>query len=416
MAEPPPELPAKTSEVRLQRSGTMRAATWGTLGVFGLLLLATVFGSLFGLPQFLAAPLGWGLLATPLLALVTAIFGEVELRVGMALSVEGDELVVRSARGERRLPTSALVEGWLSPREKRVYLQTRRGDVYGARVKDEAEGQALLERVGLDASKRTLRMRLGPVDFLTAMGWLVGPAVAIPVADVVARALHMGGALGIPLALALFVLQFYLIRQTFGPAHLVIGSDGIIVRQRLRKRFVAFDEIQSISAGGDNVTLHLRDGESLRARARHLDAAAQETIQARVNAALALRGARSAEPGALAELDRGSRTSAAWRDALSGLLDQDRGYRAARLTREQILGVLENPASPAARRVGAALALAGAGDAEAKARIRVAAGAAANERVRVALEKIAGGELEAAAIDEASEATEQAATASLRRR
>jgi hypothetical protein len=399
MAEPSPELSSETSDVRLQRAGTMRAATWGLLGLFVALLLTLLLGTVFGLPRWLGTPLGWGLLLTPVLALVTAIAGELGLRAGKALSVEGTDIVVRRARGERRIPASTLVEGWLSPREKRVYLQTRRGDVYSAQVKDEA----LLERAGLDASKRTLRMRLGPVDFLTAMGWLVGPAIAIPIADVTSRALRLGGALGIPLALSLFVLQFYLIRQIFGPAHLVIGSDGIIVKQRWRRRFVSFDELRSISADRDHVTLHLQGGETLRARARNLDEAAQETIQARVNAALALRGARSAEPGALAQLDKGSRTGAAWRDALSGLLDKDRGYRAARLTREQILGVLENPAAPAGRRIGAALALAGTGDSEAATRIRIAAGAAANERVRVALEKIAGGEIEAEAIDEAAE-------------
>lgn len=386
-------------DVRMQRAGTMGIATWGALGAFVLSLLGFVAAALLGVRGFVAAPLGWAIVLTPVLALVTSLFGAVNLRAGEALSVAGAELSIRRKRGEKRLPLADLREGWSSPAEKRVYLQTRRGDILSAAVPDEAAGQRLLEQAGLDASKRTWRTRLGPVDFLTAMSWLLGPIVALPLAEAIAGALRMGGALGVPLFLLIFAMEFYLVRGLFGPAHLVIGADGIIVEQRLRRRFVSFEDLDSISTGPSAVVLHLKDGTTVRARARNLDSAARSAIEQRVRAALALRGDRNVDPGALAELDRGSRTAAAWREALSGLLSQDRGYRRARLTREQVLGVLENPAAPAGRRVAAAYALATSGDGDAPTRIRIAAGASANEAVRSALEKIAEGEFEAEAID-----------------
>lgn len=400
---PSPEPDAHVgTHVRFQPSGTMRAAMWIA---FGALLLSIV--SLFLFAFLGGAPPGvllWGLLVTPILAALAAIGGVFKIPSGESLRVDGKGVVIdRRRRGPLRIPPGRLSEGWLSPREKRVYLRTRQGDIYSARVTDQAAGQAMLERAGLDASKRTLRTRLGAVDFLNAMSWLVGPAVVMPLAQSIASALNMGGALGVPLAVLFFLLQFYLVRQTFGPAHIVIGADGIIVSQRFRTRFIPFDRIRSITTAADHVTLDLTDGTSVRARARHLDSSAQAAIQARVQDALAARRARSAEPSALAELDRAGRTAPEWRTALSGLLAQDRGYRAARLTREQILGVLENPAAPAARRIGAAIALTHSGDHEASSRIRVAAGSSANQRVRVALEKIAAGEMEDAAVDEAAE-------------
>jgi hypothetical protein len=405
VAESPGALASPTrpgTDVRLQLDGTMRAATWGALGLFLVSLLGLFLCAVIGGAQQLANLFGWGLLGAPVLAVVTAIAGILKLSAGNTMSVDGGDVVIQRARGARRIPSTEIEEGWLSPQENRVYLRTQRGDLYSASVTDHAHGQALLERAGLDASKRTLRTRLGAVDFLNVMSWLVGPMTAVPIAEAFAGALNMRGVLAIPLAITLFVLQFYLVRQLFGPAHLVIGADGIIVKQRLRARFISFDDIRSITTAPDNVTLHLGDGSLVRARARHLDDAAQAAIQARVQAALAVRRARSAEPSALAELDRGQRSGAAWRAALAALLDQDRGYRAARLTRDQILGVLENPAAPPGRRIGAALALAESGDQDAVSRIRIAAGSSANQKVRIALEKIACGDIEAAAIDEAA--------------
>lgn len=409
--DPPlPPAPPGATEVTFQPSGTMRVVTWASLGLFLALTVTFVACAALGAPKFLATPLGWGIFLTPLLAVVSTIAGAVSRRVAKSLRLEGADLVLEREGSERRVPVASLAEGWLSPHEKRVYLQDRRSDVYSAAVKDDAAGQALLEAAGLDASKRTWRTRLGPVDFLTAMSWLVGPIVVVPLSELIATAFHTDRNLGLPLVPFLFILQFYLVRAVFGPAHLVVGADGIIVKQRLRKRFVPFGELDHITTEVNNVTLHLTDGTAIRARARNLSDEARATIEERVGAALALRGGRAAEPGALAELDRGARTAAEWRAALSGLLSSDRGYRAARLTREQVLGVLENPAAPAARRIGAALALArsaGPGaDADSTARTRIAASASANERVRVALEKIAAGQLDDAAIDEAAEEDE----------
>lgn len=388
------------TEVRFQASGTLRAAMWLSLGVMLLSVLCVLlFAFLGGSPPAL---LVWGLVGTPVLAAIAAAGAVFKIPKGDALRIDGKGIVIERRRGPLRVPSSRLSEGWLSPLEERIYLRTRSGDVYSARVADQAAGQAMLERAGLDASKRTLRTRLGAVDFLNAMSWVLGPVLSLYLGEAIAGAVAVRGAPGIPFAIVLFGLQFYLVRQLFGPAHIVIGADGIIVSQRFRTRFVSFDQIRSVTTAGDHVTLHLDGGSRLRARARHLDEAAQAAIQARVQDALAARRARSAEPAALADLDRRGRPGGLWREALAGLLSRDPGYRAARLTREQILGVLDNPAAPAGRRIGAALALASSGDHEAASRVRVAAGSAANRRVRIALEKIAAGELDAAAVDEAA--------------
>ncbi len=394
----------EATDVRVKRTGTFRIATWTSLLLSLALVITFVTCSILGAPRALAAPLGHGILWSALAAFVSSILGAFQLRSADALRIEEEDLVLERNTKPRTISLRRFVEGWMSPGEGRVYLQTTRGDVYSAAVPSPAHGQAILDRAGLDAAKRTWRTRLGPVDFLTTMIWLLGGIFTIPAALSIADALRMGDKLALPLIPLIFIAQFYLVRLVFGPADLVIGADGVIVKQRLRSRFVPFEDLHSVTTAVNAVTLHLRDGSVLRARARNLDNASQTAIQERVTQALSLRRDQRAEAGAIARLDKGARTGAEWRAALSGLLVQDGDYRAARLTREQVLRVLENPGAPVGRRLGAAIALSRSQDPEVKTRARIAAAASANDRIRIAFERVAEGALDDAAIDEAAEA------------
>lgn len=384
----------------------MRRIVWGSLLVLGVSAFGLFLWAYLGGPQALSSVLGWMVFLSPIVALIASIMSVVRLSVGSALKLDRDTLVVHTAREgarERRIAREDVVEGWQSPEEREIHLRLRNGNIVSAPIEDEREGYALLESLGVDASKRTMRMRLGPVDFLNAITWLLGPFIAMWVGDTIGSALHQNGALAVPIAIVVFILESYLIRRLFGPSHLVIGADGIIVERGFGSTFVPFEEISSIATAPNRVTLKLVNGKEVRARARHLGAAESAMIEARVRDALSVRAQRSATPTALAALDRGERNGEAWRQAMAALLDRNRGYRAAMLTREQVLAVLADPGARADRRIGAAMALMQSGDEEGKARIRIAAESVANRMTRIALETIADGELESAAIEEAME-------------
>jgi hypothetical protein len=88
---------------------------------------------------------------------------------------------------------------------------------------------------------------------------------------------------------------------------------------------------------------------------------------------------------------------------LLALTDDDVAYRGVHLARPTLEQVLEDPAAPAERRIGAALALR-ALDATYATRVRVAAESCANELLRIALEKVADDDVDVDVVDDASRA------------
>jgi hypothetical protein len=191
------------------------------------------------------------------------------------------------------------------------------------------------------------------------------------------------------------------VRRLFGPAHLVIGADGVVIRRLFRDRFVPHARIAAVKVAAQRVELRLDDGSTVRAKARHLTPEEQVELSTRLEDARRAWLAGTADQAALARLDRRGRAPAAWRDALRALLGEASGYREGSLSREDLLRVVESPAAPVERRLGAAMALSADGACEDRARIRVAAEACANPRVRIALAQAASGEIDEAALEEA---------------
>ena len=404
--DPPPPLNPETPPLRnigFELHGTMIRVLWFSLAIMLLSFISIFLIAFLGGSAVFAAACGWTMMGSAGITIASLLFRFIRFPVGKSMALEQRGLVVQ-ARGGRSLVFGAekCIEGWYSPQARRVFLVRRDGNILSADVDDAETATALLQQLGVDASKRTMRVRLGAVDFLNAMVWLIGPWVSLALAQQIGSALNKGGSVPIPLGIVFFILGFYSVRKIFGPAHLIIGADGVIVEHRFGRRFVPYTDLDSVSTAHDHVTLRLVDGTEVRAKARHLESEAAEVIRQRISDALALRDQRPADPAALAALDRGDRNGAAWRQALRGLFDKDRGYRQAKLTPEQISAVLEDPAAPVDRRIGAAMVLSQNEDPEFKSKIRVAVESSANRKVRVAFEAIARGDLENAAIEEAA--------------
>ncbi|MBK8252746.1 MAG: hypothetical protein IPK82_08775 [Polyangiaceae bacterium] len=385
------------SNVLVRRVGTAKLATSAFLLLSVGALFAFVAGALLGAPRFLEAPLGWTILLSPLAALISSGLGAMNFKAGSVVSIESGEVAIDGKKTTLR--AEELANGWFSPSENRVYLQTKRGDEWSVPVGSAAEGQMLLEKAGLDASKRTWRTRLGPTDFLTAMTWLVGLPMSVSAAELIVRVSKVPSTMPLffvvmPIAVVLFIVFSQTTSRLFGPANLIIGADGVAIKRGFSSDLVKFDEMEKVTIESSRVTFRLKNGKDVSARARHLGYQEQSTILERIEKARALHKDRAVEPASFALLDRGARTLAEWTEALGALLSNDSGYRNANLTREQVISVLENPAAPAERRIGAAITLAKINDGEAPLRTRIAAGASANPRVRIALEHIADGHLD----------------------
>jgi hypothetical protein len=212
----------------------------------------------------------------------------------------------------------------------------------------------------------------------------------------------------------LFPLARRLARGLHSPAELVIGADGITVKQGFARQFIPFAAIARIDTGRgrrniygavlppiDPVTIDLKDGSQVVPRTVCFTADQQAELAARLADAQEAFAAGACDSDATARLDRNGRSARAWRDALRDALATAGGYRAEALDPNGVVRVLESPAAPVERRIGAALALAASMGDEGRTRICVAAAACANPRVRIALEKAARGALADADLDAA---------------
>src|SRR5262249_33072149 len=111
---------------------------------------------------------------------------------------------------------------------------------------------------------------------------------------------------------------------------------------------------------------------------------------------------------------RGGRSVRDWRASLREIARRNATYRSTGLSPEDLQAVLESPTASVERRIGAAIVLterATEGRSGLLGRIRIAAEACACERVRVALERVAEGELDDAAIEGAISAEDKPAFA-----
>jgi hypothetical protein len=385
----------------IQRRGPAATMGWSALALFLMSLTLCFIVPAEVLKQGLGGALAMGMLTSfgiSLLALVVRVFRR---RRPTTVTVDAAGLALDRGGSVWRVPLSKIAEGSLSPRKREVELHLANADIVRATVPTVEDGQRLLAAAGVDAARRTLRTRLGETWFLDFFTVLFGPAVTFKIALSVGMMTPLAGPVTLALFLLLSVGLFQVVREMLGPARLVIGADGIIVRQSFSTRFFPHEKIGAVEVAPERVRLRLRDGSMVVARARHLGEEQRAELETRIADARRAWASGDADAPALAWLDRNGRSPAAWRAALLGTLDRAEGYREQAVSREDLARVLESPAAPAERRVGAAMALAAAARPEDHARIRIAAEACADVRVRVALEKAASGDLDDDALEEA---------------
>jgi hypothetical protein len=395
---PPPALRLDGVETSVQRRGLSASLGWAALALL-VGPLGVVVTSLTGVSHGSLALLQTSLLAAPAVALLALVFRFLRVPRYGSISVAGDHLCVERPSQSLEVPLGDLTAGSLNPRTGVVTFRRQSGDLLHVRVATVDDGQRLLEATGMDASRRTLRMKLGSALFTDVLTLLLAPFLFGPMTA-------GAGRLSVTLTMALTVGLLLLVRRLIGPAEVIVGADGVIVRQGFEARFVPFGRVAKVVIGPAirrrPVIFRLTDGSAVEARARWMSADDREALAARISEAQRAWAAGEAGERAIARVERRGRSAAAWREAMREVTAAD-GYREPGVTREALVEVVESPAAPVERRMGAALALSGTDDDDLRRRVRVAAGACADERVRVALALAADGALDDDAMEEALE-------------
>lgn len=325
---------------------------------------------------------------------------------GGSVVVEPSVLTLRGESSER-LPIDQLESGIAMARPGGgglVELVTQNGETIEIELATVETAHRLLSVLGIEDGTRVTILRVGtryPASVVVTA--LTGITLAISVqfggelmllfgADA-ARLMILGG------VAATGLVGGWL----WSSSEVVIGRDGVQLRHVL-DRFIPHEKIREVGLipGDGRVQLSLRDGRRI---AVHPIATGQPE---RMHALLGyLQRAMASDDGAavaaIGTLDRSGIPIPAWRQRLAVLFDAEPGYRGARLAPDQAVAIAEDPLTSPERRLGAALALLGAGaiDDHAQKRLRIAAEGSANPKLRVALEAIAEGEIEDAAIEQA---------------
>lgn len=333
---------------------------------------------------------------------------------------EGRLFLRREARSEELLARrEELVQGAIVPTDEAllVRLERRRGPALLVRVRDEAEGQALLHALGFDAEHVAAQMHVSSGLVAMSVGrqllYTLGPAFIVQALGM--AFLFAFGKEGAPVFVGSIVaLMAWILSIGYWPTTVRVGTDGIYTRWLTRERFTPLDRIRIATTYDEivstkrqhGVKLTLTNGEELRIPTGQTDIGASDArrLHHRIYEAMTARGSGAKAP--TATLARGSRPVLEWIRELkrvgSGVVD----HRTQALPLDSLLGVVEDASASGPERAGAALAAVSAADAAAKDRVRIAAETSASPKLRIALTRIAdeaGDEELAAALEELDE-------------
>jgi hypothetical protein len=409
--------------------GPRRVASWAALGLgLGGLVVAWPDGD-YGLPAAIAS-VGAAFLAWYYAASWTNLWSPPAIEGEGLVRVDGDRLAIE-ARGRRFAMPLARVDKRTSWQDRRgfvTHFRAKNGDAITVVHARPEAAQALLqatgERVHLDRMRLSSWVQRGAGrEGLVGLALVLCATVMPVVVSAVAVALSVGGASVLTwaaasgVALALIGSLVYAADRAIAEPELVVGSDGLRVRGAVARRFLRYKDLEAARLDEHGIRLTLRGGATeLLPMWRHgmwglpadpaADRQAREgplatellhrraRVLERIQAGIAARGQALLGDAQLVLLERRGRSSAEWRSAMDALLARSEGgYREVRLDPDALARVAENPAQPADRRVGAALALARTDDPGVRQRLRFAVETCADERLRASLERAMQGEV-----------------------
>jgi hypothetical protein len=314
-------------------------------------------------------------------------------------AVDDQAFTFSTGSGSRRVPRADVASA--STDGARAILRLTDGTQIAARVGGEGDARALVSALGSEITGRAARFPIGRratavADWMSRnlgpqalvggvamsffgilLSWMLAMGSGVAIWEILhlaksGVATGIGGALAATASIMSMLAWLLLFRRR----EVVVGSDGVLIKGLLGRRFVPFSDIERVDDEEAGVTLALRGNDDLLLPRT----AGDEGLAARLREAMQARGRADLPPERVAALNRGGRSAEERRRDLVKLAQKGNGYRDEAFSGERLAAVVEDASVPADRRVGAALMLAAAGDEPARARVRIAAAATACAR------------------------------------
>lgn len=379
-------------QTRFTRARLGLRRTLSRIGRRAYLALALASTLMFAVPAWNPdGPLVAGTLALAVflvLWLVGLVAGASISYPGVA-RLDGDTLNLETHGETVALPADRLREGSVRAGYAGWSLRLRddRGDVYDVAVPDEATAAQWLDALGLDASRRAMRVVSDRTLAQWAFAYFFGGFFAMPFLLV---ALGLLALLGVdpssPQALAVAYLGmgpgYWLATRAVGRVDVSVGADGVRAGRGFARRFFPIAAIAGAEVAATTLYLRLANGGTERYRFDRAEDA--WAVSRRVLDALTLhRNTSPALPPALFSDE--PLNAAQWRDRFVHAL-RDEGYRAAAFTRDELERLVRAKDVPAPQRLGAALALRELSPAQGATGVRIAVDAMVDPKLSRALE------------------------------
>ena len=315
-----------------------------------------------------------------------------------SLEIHSDHIGIQSSGGRIAIANDKIRSAMVV--ERRVFdssissveIELTNGDILVARLADPAAARAVVDALGFGIggarvhaelakpTRRLLHPLAGMAAFFLSFWFLVAAAEWLRM---------LGGQEQVLMALnlsypALSLALYALFRRLLRSRAITVGDDGVLIRGRLRSRFIPRRDIALVGgAAGTPLFIETRTGERIRASGILLDQARRDSITRVIDERA---GPTAAGADRFEHYERGGRPLEEWRAHLARAMN-DVTYRVNASTVDEAAAVLRSAQATPEQRIGAALALRAAG--QPKKRIRVAVDAAVDDRMREALEAVA---------------------------
>jgi len=312
-------------------------------------------------------------------------------------------IVVRRGAKERTVDRTEIASAVLVARPigaamiDTVEITLASGDLLTVRFAEHAPALALVDALGFGPGGKPVSFELAtparrlihaPISYgaymIVNMLSVVGGAVAS--ASFGERFFPAGIYVLMPIAT---LLTYQLLRRVIRPLRVTVGEDGVVVQSAFARRFVARQDIATVTQINPSSALVIlkRDGRGERIAGVltdvHRRVAIGRTIVERLG------GARANVPDRRPLFESGGRPVPEWRTHLARMME-DGSYRTAGASVDDAAAIVRSAHATPEQRVGAALALRVAG--EPPERIRVVAETNVDDRMREALEAVADGD------------------------
>jgi hypothetical protein len=349
---------------------------------------------------------GFGLIALPAIFLASAFARRGVPRICYRIRVVPKGIDLYLERGKKvHLANARIRSGFvddLPDGRARVSLELAGGVTDGDRVvveTDRETADSIAASIGpaprFDLAAESWAWGAG----LSAASVLAGAGIGTFAFERVREAIERAGAFqpqGAGFSVGMTVAAIGLVRVALAAVmsgqEVTVGIDGLRIEGALRKRFIAFESIDSVALETFGLTLVLVDGTKLRLGGPGVDADRLATLANMIEARRAETG--PATPRVAAVLQEGEVHK--WREAIEEST-RGSGYRVGSVSSEALSDALSAPGLSSQERVATAIALLARG--EEPSRIRVAAAGVANDSTRAALERLAEGEADDAALE-----------------